>query len=108
MQARVDPLAMAKQEAMEEANIQLKNIQLICTAYVSPGATTEKTWIYYAEASETPEPFHGGIKEESEDILTQIIPRKKVFEMMDEGAINDLKTLMALNWYWRKFNAAEV
>lgn len=91
------PEETAKEEVFEEAGLTIDTVKLIACIYKSPGLTTEKTYIYYAEVDGTPESGLHGVNDE--EILTHIIPRKKVFELLDELKIMDGATLVALNWF---------
>jgi len=94
---------IALQEVWEEAGLKVSSIELIIEAFVSPGITTEKTFIYYAAVDQLPPSQFGGIEQSGEDILLHVIERKKVYQMMDNMELKDVKTLLALNWFRRMF-----
>lgn len=98
------PEKTAQREVYEEAGLEVKDLRKIIEAYTSPGNITEKTHIFYARIEEVPQSQLGGLESEGEEILTHIIKRKEVYRMMDDMKINDLKTLMALNWFRFNFN----
>ncbi|ARG96682.1 NUDIX domain-containing protein [Legionella micdadei] len=91
------PEETAKMEVLEETGLKVDSVKLIAAAYKSPGILNEKVYIYYAEIGGAPENGIHGVGDE--EILTQIIPRKKVYELMDEMKIVDAATLIALNWF---------
>ncbi|CDZ76867.1 ADP-ribose pyrophosphatase [Legionella massiliensis] len=91
------PEETAKIEVYEEAGLRVDSLKLIAQAYKSPGILTEKMYIYYAEVNGAPKSGIHGVGDE--EILTQIIPRKKIYDLMDEMKIVDGATLIALNWF---------
>lgn len=93
----------ARQEVLEEAGLEVEHLQEVMLAYTSPGIITEKTHIFYTEIKEIPHAQLGGLESEGEEILTHVIQREKVYQMMDDMNINDVKTLLALNWFRCKF-----
>ncbi|QDP72716.1 NUDIX domain-containing protein [Legionella israelensis] len=98
------PEETAYQEAREEAGLEVGHLREIMVAYTSPGIITEKTHIFYATAKEVPQSQLGGLESEGEEILTHVIKREDVYQMMDNMKINDVKTLLALNWFRREFS----
>ncbi|KTD33734.1 ADP-ribose pyrophosphatase [Legionella nautarum] len=91
------PEETAKKEVFEEAGLTIDAVKLIACIYKSPGLMTEKTYIYYAEVDGVPESGLHGV--DDEEIMTHIIPRKKVFQLLDGLKIMDGATLVALNWF---------
>ena len=87
----------AKNEVYEETGLTVDTVKLIACAYKSPGIMTEKTYLYYTEVKGFPKSGLHGVGDE--EIMTQIIPRKRVYELMDEMKIVDGATLIALNWF---------
>jgi ADP-ribose pyrophosphatase len=92
-----NPEETAKIEVYEETGLTITTVKLIACAYKSPGITTEKVYIYYSEVNGIPEGGLHGVGDE--EIMTQIIPRKKIHELMAEMKIVDGATLIALNWF---------
>ncbi|QBR84180.1 NUDIX domain-containing protein [Legionella israelensis] len=97
------PEETAYQEVREEAGLEVGHLREIMVAYTSPGIITEKTHIFYATVKEVPQSQLGGLESEGEEILTHVIKREDVYQMMDNMKINDVKTLLALNWFRREF-----
>ena len=96
------PEETARREVYEETGLKVESLKPIAIAYKSPGILTEKMYSYYAEIEGKPESGFYGI--EDEEILTQIIERKTVYQLMDEMKINDSATLVALNWFRANHN----
>jgi GDP-mannose pyrophosphatase NudK len=86
-----------KREAFEETGYQLKEVQKVYEAYLSPASVTERTTFFIApytpdmKASEG-----GGLKEENEVIEVLEMPFDKAFEMLNNGLIRDAKTILLL------------
>lgn len=97
------PDEIARQEALEEAGVELDELELILTAFGSPGVTTEKTHIYLGKVKGAPQSQIAGLLDHGEEILSHVITRERVFEMMDNMEFLDVKTLLALNWFRWKF-----
>lgn len=91
------PDETAKIEVHEETGLTVDTVELIATAYKSPGILTEKMYIYYTEVSGVPESGLHGVGDE--EIMTHIISRETIYQLMDEMKIIDAATLIALNWF---------
>jgi ADP-ribose pyrophosphatase len=93
------PEETAYKEVYEETGLKIERLELIASVFKSPGLMTEKAYIYYAEFTGEPEVGLHGLKEENEELLTQILPRAKVYSLMDTMKIIDAATLIALYWF---------
>lgn len=93
------PEETARRETYEETGLKVAHVELLATVYKSPGLMTEKTYIYYTEFPGRPEEGIHGLQEEHEELLTQILPRKEVYALMDAMQIIDAATLIALMWF---------
>lgn len=87
-----DPLVCGRRELEEETGHKAKNWEKIMTFYTAPGFADEKMHLYLAsdleEASACPDP--------DEIIEYEKIPWDKAFNMLKEGAIKDVKTIVSL------------
>ena len=93
-----DPMHAVQRECLEETGYDVQNATLISTTYVSPGYSTERTFIYYAEVTNAQKVSDGGgISEETEEIELVVVPDTKLDELLQTVA--DAKTLLALQWY---------
>lgn len=86
-------------EILEEAGYGVGKLERIACYYPSPGITSERGILFYAETS-GPDPVAagGGLAEESEDIEVMDVPLPDAFAMLDSGEIVDAKTLIGLMW----------
>ena len=91
-----DPKVTALRELEEEAGIRAEKVELLFVMYPSPGYTNEKIYIYRA--------FDGkkvaSHLDEGEFLDVEYIPLERAKEMMQNGEINDAKTLIALQAYF--------
>lgn len=92
------PEEIARREAMEEAGIELSRLELICEYYPSPGACTEKVFLFAACADLSQAGGVFGLPEEHEDILSHVVSFDKAVEWLSEGVINNAAAIMAIQW----------
>ena len=87
-----DPLTTAFRELEEEGGIKADNMELLFSVYPSPGYTSEIIRIYRAT----------GLKEthvhldEDEFLSAEWVEKPRLKKMIENGEINDSKTLIAL------------
>ncbi|MEO1032000.1 MAG: NUDIX domain-containing protein [Bacteroidota bacterium] len=93
------PLETVIRETEEEVGYKITDATQVLTAYTSPGALTEKMYLFVAE-------YHdgmrindgGGLESEHEEIEILELPFQKVVEMMANEEIIDAKTIMLLQY----------
>lgn len=86
-------------EVWEEVELTVSNIEHISTFFVSPGATSERLFLYYAEVNSLGENgLISGLQEEGENILKHVYSLDTALEMVSNGDIDDAKTIIALLW----------
>jgi ADP-ribose pyrophosphatase len=86
---------VVRREVMEEAGYRVENIELLARIYPSPGGTSERIYVYYAEVT-LRENEGGGMAAEHEDIRVIELPVDRVYEMVKQGLIEDAKTFVGL------------
>lgn len=95
------PLACVKRETLEEVGYTIEQPQQIFNFYPSPGACTERTFLFYSEVNSRDKiEKGGGLDSENEDIKILKIPLKEIDQYLSEK-INDAKTIIALQWLQR-------
>ncbi|TXD82962.1 NUDIX domain-containing protein [Subsaximicrobium wynnwilliamsii] len=93
------PLETIIRETEEEVGYKIKNAKQVLTAYTSPGALTEKMFLFVAEyKQELKVDEGGGLASENEDIEVLELSFSKVLEMVENGDIVDAKTIMLLQY----------
>jgi ADP-ribose pyrophosphatase len=95
------PEAAAARELEEEAGLKATRLELLFEGVVSPGYSTEYSYIFLAEDPERARPR----QEEYEVIETLEIPLSEAFEMLRSGHIRDMRTALALSLYFMKKNS---
>ncbi len=88
-----------KREAVEELGVTIHNVRHVVDCFSSPGALSERLSLFVAEYSEA-DRLHvgGGLDVEHEDIEVLEMPVREAMDMLDNGAITDLKTIMLLQY----------
>lgn len=86
-------------EVEEEVGYKIKEVKKVLEAYMSPGALTEKMYLFiapYTDAMKINE--GGGVAGEHEEIEVLEMPFLKALKMMESGDIRDAKTIMLLQY----------
>ncbi|MDZ7260492.1 MAG: NUDIX domain-containing protein [candidate division KSB1 bacterium] len=97
------PEEVARKELLEEIGYQVDKLDYVCEFFVSPGGTSEKIFLYFAEVSEKDRVKKGGgLEREGEDILLKEINWHQAWEMIQTGEICDAKTIIGLQWLKNK------
>lgn len=85
-------------EVMEELGYKISTPELVSTFYTSPGACTERIFLFFAEVSQQDKTEKGGVNEnETEDIQMVKVPISEISKKLLE--IQDAKTILGLQWY---------
>ena len=99
MTADESPLEAAVREMREETGLELRDPLLAHPgAYVTSGGSTEKIAIVVGFVDTKGAGGVHGNAEESEDILTVVVPWSQFIQRVREAKITDLKTLVAAYW----------
>jgi len=95
------PLSCIKRETLEEVGYKIEKAQQIFNFYPSPGACTERTFLFFAEVNSRDQVEKGGgLDSENEDIKILKVPLKELNEYLSEK-IQDAKTIIAIQWLQR-------
>jgi ADP-ribose pyrophosphatase len=89
------PQAVVRREVMEEAGYKVKKLKLLTRFFPSPGALSERVYVFYAEVAGR-ENAGGGLASEHEDIRVLELPVAEVYKMLEQGKIEDAKTIIGL------------
>ena len=96
------PEETAIREAEEECGYKLKpeSMRKVAEFFASPGYTSEKFYLYYAEVTNADRISEGGGLEEENEFIEVVEMNKDEFAfMLKNGGIMDAKTLVA-GLYW--------
>jgi nudix-type nucleoside diphosphatase (YffH/AdpP family) len=86
-------------ETLEETGYEIKNPQLITKFFSSPGGTSERIFLFFAEVRDADRVNKGGGLS-GEDITVLDVPLADLFDRLDKGLIDDPK--LAIGAYWLK------
>ena len=88
-----------RREIREEIGYEVSLLEPINSFLVSPGGSSERVSLFYAEVSdETRVDGGGGVAAEGEDIAVYVLPAAKLDDALADGTIDDAKTLIGLMW----------
>ena len=94
-----DPHTCIRREAQEETGFAVRAPRKILEAYMSPGSVTEKLHFFVAEYEPRDRVSEGGgDAAEGEDIEVIEMPLTSALHMIANGAIQDGKTIMLLQY----------
>jgi ADP-ribose pyrophosphatase len=94
-----DPETAARREILEESGYEVRALQHISTFYVSPGGSSERIVLYFAEIADTDKVGRGGgLAAENEDIATVELTLDEALEQIRTGEIVDAKTIVGIYW----------
>ena len=91
------PVTTARKEAEEESGYRVHDVELVLSAYMSPGSVTEKLSLFLAEyEADSKVSSGGGLEDEGEDIEVLELGIDAALDMIASGEIADAKTIMLL------------
>ena len=91
------PVTTAKKEAEEESGYRVHDVELVLSAFMSPGSVTEKLSLFLAEYDATTKVSPGGgLEHEGEDIEVLELDIDAALAMIETGEIADAKTIILL------------
>jgi nudix-type nucleoside diphosphatase (YffH/AdpP family) len=96
---KATPADAIRREVEEETGYQVRNVQPVFRAYMSPGSVTERLHFFIAEYEPEDRVAPGGGDEgEGEDIEVIELPIEEALRRIDAGEICDGKTIMLLQY----------
>jgi ADP-ribose pyrophosphatase len=97
------PETAIRREVLEETGYKVSELRHISTFYVSPGGSSERILLYYAEVNNADKvAAGGGLSDEREDIQILEWSLPEVIAALTSGKIADAKTLIGLMWLQHK------
>jgi ADP-ribose pyrophosphatase len=100
------PEAAAIRETLEETGYKIRRPQLISKFFSSPGGTSERIFLYFAEVREADKVGKGGGVDD-EDVKVLHVPLDEFFDRLDKGTIEDPKLIIAAYWLQDHMKSAE-
>ena len=94
------PEEAARRETLEETGCEILDLEFVGNCYSSPGCMAEQFWMYIGRIAKAKSGIYGH-EDEGEEILTHLVPFKKILEMIDAGEITNVNAAMMLNWFAR-------
>jgi nudix-type nucleoside diphosphatase (YffH/AdpP family) len=94
------PEESARRELLEEAGLTISSFEHICDFYPSPGGSSERVFLYYAEVCGKFAVYSrtGGLPGHGEDIMTMEVTLEEALNKIKTGEIVDAKTIMGILW----------
>jgi len=94
-----NPEECIRRETEEETGYRLKGVRKIFEAYMSPGSVTELLYFFIAEYQPSMKVTDGGgVQHEQENIEVLEIDIDDALKMIEEGGIQDGKTIMLIQY----------
>ncbi|EPE96930.1 NUDIX domain-containing protein [Rhizobium grahamii] len=91
-----DPEACARREALEEAGVVVKNLELVSASYGLCAFVTEVLTMFIGTYDDHDRQRGGGLAHEGEDIEVLELSFKEAYGMIASGEIMDMKTVVLL------------
>lgn len=93
------PAEAMKRELTEELGYRVNELRHISTFYATPGASSERIWLYLVQVRESDRVADGGgLAEDGEDIRSVRLPVADIAGAIAQGRVKDAKTLVGLLW----------
>ncbi|WP_158860892.1 GDP-mannose pyrophosphatase NudK [Lunatibacter salilacus] len=94
-----NPEDCIRRETMEETGYEIKEVEKVMEAYMTPGSVTEKLHFFIASYSSAMKKGEGGgMDHEHENIEVLEMDIDKGMKMISDGEIEDAKTIMLLQF----------
>ena len=98
-----EPAECARREAAEELGVHVRNLRQVASAYMSPGAITERIALFLADYGAADRfGAGGGHEHEGEDIEVLEMPFDEARQLIRSGGVADAKTLMLVMFLERE------
>ncbi|GEA50551.1 ADP-ribose pyrophosphatase [Vibrio inusitatus NBRC 102082] len=93
-----DPIDVAKREAVEEAGLDVTQIEHISGYYPSAGGCSERLELFVGQIKAPTSAGLFGLASEGEDICVHILTREEAYEMVESGTIENAASIIAIQW----------
>jgi ADP-ribose pyrophosphatase len=92
------PEAVARREALEEANLSLSVLWPISQYYPSPGGSDERVHLFIGRCDSQGAGGIHGLAEEGEDIRVHVWALEDALDAVRDGRIDNAASIIALQW----------
>ncbi|CAI1580644.1 ADP-ribose pyrophosphatase [Serratia quinivorans] len=89
---------VCRREAQEEAGVEIGRCKPVLSYLASPGGTSERLSIMVGEVDATTAVGIHGLIDEHEDIRVHVVSREQAYRWVEEGAIDNAASVIALQW----------
>src|SRR6185295_11673132 len=95
-----EPEACIRREMMEEVGYRAGKLALVSSSYVSPGASSERIFLYYApvKTADLVDPKATGLAAEMEDVKRVEFTREEFLAKLEAGKFYDAKAITLGYW----------
>jgi nudix-type nucleoside diphosphatase (YffH/AdpP family) len=101
------PEAGMRREIEEETGYRVEAMESIATFFVSPGGSTERVFLFYAEIDGSDRvSIGGGVTAGGEDIRILSVSLDEARQLLVDGKVADAKTIIGLQWLLASRTAA--
>lgn len=99
--------AAVRREVLEEVGYEIERLEPIATFYLSPGGSSERILLYYAEVTNAGKVASGGgLPSEDEDIRPVELSLADVERLLTTGGLHDAKTIVGVQWLQNRIQRA--
>lgn len=92
------PEELVRRESVEEAGIELGDVEFICSFLPSSGGSNECIYLYYASVTVDGVGGIHGLGDEDEDIRVVVMDREEAIAKVASGEIINASAIIALQW----------
>ena len=92
------PENVALRESVEEAGVQVENLQHALSVWDSPGGVLERIHLFAGKVDSRQAKGLHGLAEEHEDIRVHVVTRETAYQWMQQGKIDNGIAVMGLQW----------
>lgn len=93
------PEQVARREAVEEANCEIRELVPVQRVMASPGGCSETVFIFCGQVDASEAGGVHGLDDEHEDIRVLVVPAAEAFEWLEAGRIVHSISIIALRWF---------
>lgn len=89
---------VARREAVEEAGLQVEQIEFICSYLPSAGGCSERISLYIGAVDSSIAGGIHGLDSEHEDIRVHVYSREQALKLLEDGKIDNAASIIGLQW----------